>query len=155
MHTLFVREHNYWAERIAKELSGDGPRRRGGRRGSVPESDALTGEQIYQIARAIVAAEMQVITYREFLPVLLGPKGLRPYEGYRPDVDASIANALGVGPNRTAGHGKATTNPEGPKHTGVEPRERSARTDDVGCGSDEVTTIDDEHAVVGPSSPRT
>ena len=39
-----------------------------------------------------MAAEIQVITYREFLPRLLGPRGLPRYRGYRPDVDASISN---------------------------------------------------------------
>ncbi len=33
-----------------------------------------------------------MITYREFLPALLGPNALAPYRGYNPDVDARIAN---------------------------------------------------------------
>ena len=72
MHTLFVREHN----RIVRDLRRDG-------------FDAITA---YQIARALVGAEMQAITYREFLPVLLGRGALRPYRGYRGDVDAGISN---------------------------------------------------------------
>ena len=74
MHTLFVREHNFWARKFAKLF----------RRAS--------GDTIYQLARAIVAAEMQVITYNEFLPTLLGPNALAPYQGYRPDVNSGIAN---------------------------------------------------------------
>ncbi len=54
MHTLFVREHNYHAE---------------GYKGLNPDAD---GEEIYQYAKMIVAAEMQAITYNEFLPALLG-----------------------------------------------------------------------------------
>lgn len=73
MHTLFVREHNWWAERISNEEPG------------------LTDEEIYQRARAIVGAVMQVITYKEFLPRLLGPDALPPYTGYNPAVDASVA----------------------------------------------------------------
>ncbi len=73
MHTVFVREHNYWAGRLAALGQFD-------------------GEMIYQFARALVAAEMQAITYREFLPVLLGSHALPPYPGYRPDVNPSIAN---------------------------------------------------------------
>ncbi|MCG8409043.1 MAG: hypothetical protein MI923_27880 [Phycisphaerales bacterium] len=87
MHTLFVREHNYWAGEIA-----DGHHGHGGPRDS--QSPPLSGDEIYERARAIVAAEMQVITYREFLPVLLGPDALAPYDGYKPDVDAGIANVF-------------------------------------------------------------
>ena len=74
MHTLFVREHNFWAGRVHAVL---------------PELD---GDAIYEYARAIVAAEMQAITYNEFLPVLLGPDALSPYRGYRPEVDPGISN---------------------------------------------------------------
>lgn len=76
MHTLFVREHNRLAERIAVQN---------------PEWD---GEQIYQKARQLVGAQLQVITYREFLPTLLGDHGPRPYNGYREDVNATIANCF-------------------------------------------------------------
>lgn len=74
MHTLFMREHNYWADRI---------------REAVPELD---DEGIYQRARAMVAAEMQCITYNEFLPLLLGDDTFGPYEGYQPTVEATISN---------------------------------------------------------------
>ncbi|MGB0717289.1 MAG: peroxidase family protein [Phycisphaerae bacterium] len=74
MHTLFVREHNHWADVIA---------------GENPE---LSGDEVYEHARAIVIAEMQVITYREFLPLLLGTDALPPYQGYNPNIDAGIAN---------------------------------------------------------------
>jgi hypothetical protein len=35
---------------------------------------------------------MQAITYREFLPVVLGPDALPAYIGWKPEVDAGIAN---------------------------------------------------------------
>ncbi len=76
MHTLFVREHNHWAVRI-REIA--------------PELD---GDDVYQHARAIVGAEIQAITYRQFLPLLLGRDALRRYRGYRPEVDAGIANVF-------------------------------------------------------------
>ncbi len=76
LHTLFVREHN-WVVRWLKR-----------------QAPHWTGEQLYQTARAIVGAEMQVITYREFLPQLLGPDALGPYEGYQPEVNAGIDNAF-------------------------------------------------------------
>ncbi len=74
MHTLFVREHNWWADQIAQQNPG------------------LGDEEIYQEARAIVIAEIQSITYNEFLPALLGPGAIGAYQGYDPTVDPSIAN---------------------------------------------------------------
>lgn len=74
MHALFIREHNWWADRIAEQ------------------NDSLTDEQIYQQARAIVIAEIQVITYEEFLPALVGRGAIDAYQGYDPSVNPSIAN---------------------------------------------------------------
>lgn len=74
MHTLFVREHN----RLAQEINSNDP--------------SLTGEEIYQEARRIVGALMQVITYNEFLPALLGSNAMRPYRGYVVNVSPAIAN---------------------------------------------------------------
>ena len=74
MHTLFVREHNRLADRI---------------RNQSPNSN---GEEIYERARRIVGAQMQAITYKEYLPALLGANALAPYTGYQPDVDAAISN---------------------------------------------------------------
>ncbi|HRW55201.1 MAG TPA: peroxidase family protein [Phycisphaerae bacterium] len=85
MHTLFVREHN----RIADSV-----------RAAMPN---LAGDDVYELARAIVGAEMQAITYREFLPVLLGPNAVRPYDGYKPDVNAGIANEFATAAYRV-GH---------------------------------------------------
>ena len=76
MHTLFVREHNRLADEIAAENPG------------------LSGDDIYQRARRLVGAQMQVITYEEFLPVLLGPDALSPYRGYDESVDAGITNVF-------------------------------------------------------------
>jgi len=72
MHTLFVREHNYQADRIAASDPG------------------LTDEGIYQRARKIVIAEIQAITYNEFIPALLGSGALHPDRGYDPSVNAGM-----------------------------------------------------------------
>ena len=74
MHTLFVREHNRLAEKIAAKYPG------------------MSDEEIYQTVRKIVGAEMQVITYNEFLPVVLGSGAVPPYKGYDPQVDPGISN---------------------------------------------------------------
>ena len=76
MHTLFVREHNRLASLISKHCP------------------FATDEAIYQMVRKIVGAEMQIITYNEFLPALLGkwaPK-LSDYKGWDDSVDAGIMN---------------------------------------------------------------
>lgn len=74
MHTLFSREHNRLAMIIAEEN---------------PE---LTGDEIYEYARKIVGAQMQVISYNEFLPALLGEGIIAEYKGYNPDIISNIMN---------------------------------------------------------------
>jgi hypothetical protein len=73
LHTLFVREHNRWADKFAA---------------AHPD---WTDEQIYQQARRMVVAEMQAITFNEFLPALLG-RSLPDYRGYNAQVNPGIAN---------------------------------------------------------------
>lgn len=74
MQTLFVREHNRLAGQIAKQ------------------NPKWTDEQIYQKARSLVIGEIQAITYNEFLPALLGQGAIRPYAGYKPNVNPGISN---------------------------------------------------------------
>ena len=78
IHTLFVREHNYQADRIARENKN------------------LRDEEIYQRARKIVIAEIQRITYEEFIPALLGTGsgGLPADTGYNPSVNAGVAQVF-------------------------------------------------------------
>jgi peroxidase len=76
IHTLFVREHNHWADFFKTAMP------------------AATDEEAYQLARALVAAEIQIITYKEFLPLLLGPDALSPYAGYSAGVNPGIENAF-------------------------------------------------------------
>lgn len=76
MHTLFMREHNRRAEAL---------------RASNP---SMSGDTIFELSRKWVAAVMQVITYQEFLPALLGADAIPEYIGYRPDVDPGISNVF-------------------------------------------------------------
>jgi hypothetical protein len=73
VHTLFAREHN----RIV---------------GLLPAW--LSAEERFQIARRIVGAEIQYITYTQFLPAL-GVK-LEPYRGYNPTVNPGLSNEFAV-----------------------------------------------------------
>src|SRR5262249_3589340 len=72
VHTLFVREHN----RIADQLATEHP--------------DWSDEQIYQGARRIVGAEIEAITYNQFLPALLGPYAPSMFAPYNPEVNASV-----------------------------------------------------------------
>jgi hypothetical protein len=74
MHTLFAREHN----RLADQFAALDP--------------LLTGDEIYERARKVVGAELQQITYNEFLPALLGNGALSSYTGYDSSVNPNIAN---------------------------------------------------------------
>ena len=76
MQNLLVREHNFWADSIK---AGD---------------PSLDDEGIYQRARAFVIAEIQSITYRDFIPILLGPNALTAYTGYNSSVDPRVSLAF-------------------------------------------------------------
>ncbi len=81
MHTVFVREHNRLAGMIAQQ------------------NPFATDEQIYQLARKIVGAEMQAITYNEFLPALMGtvapdPTAFEYDPSVEPDITQTFAHAL-------------------------------------------------------------
>ncbi|CAG0923789.1 unnamed protein product [Notodromas monacha] len=86
MHTMWMREHN----RIADHLSKINP--------------YWNDEVIYQEARRIVAAEMQHITYNEWLPIVLGSYFMQNYSlhplatgysyQYDPSINPSVTNAF-------------------------------------------------------------
>ncbi len=82
IQTLFVREHNRLADAIQQR------------------HPSFTDEQIYQWSRRIVGAEIQKITYEEFLPAVMGrPEGEKAppdpaaYE-YDPQVRVAITNSF-------------------------------------------------------------
>jgi len=75
MHTLFVREHNRWADRLSAQNPG------------------WNDETVYQTARKIVGAQIQKITYEDWLPSMMGGT-LDAYAGYDDTVDASMSSAF-------------------------------------------------------------
>ncbi|KAK3918578.1 Peroxidasin, partial [Frankliniella fusca] len=79
MHTIWFREHN----RVADELRKVNPH--------------WDGDTLYHEARKIVGAEVQHITFKHWLPTVLGPKGMEmmgDYQGYNPSVNPGISNAF-------------------------------------------------------------
>lgn len=88
MHTVWVGEHN----RIVSELAD--------------MNSHWSDEKLYQEARRIVGAMIQHITYREFLPLVLGREvcklfdlSLEPvgyYKGYDPRINPGVANSFGA-----------------------------------------------------------
>jgi hypothetical protein len=77
LHALFVREHNRLTDRL-----------------HVVDS-SLTDEELYQWARKIVGAELQSITYREYLPAVMGADAAPRAEDFAYDEgDASITTAF-------------------------------------------------------------
>ncbi|NXT85229.1 PERE peroxidase, partial [Zapornia atra] len=79
MHTLFVREHN----RLARGLKRINPH--------------WNGEKLYQEARKILGAMIQIITYRDYLPLLLGTsfgRFIPCYRGYNESVDPRVSNVF-------------------------------------------------------------
>ncbi|XP_011701791.1 PREDICTED: peroxidase isoform X2 [Wasmannia auropunctata] len=86
MHTLLAREHN----RLAKELANVNPH--------------WDDEILFQEARRIVIAEIQHITYNEFLPILLGKDVMEKFglllekekywDGYDPSINPGVIDAF-------------------------------------------------------------
>lgn len=76
-HVMFLREHSRLADRIAAIKS------------------TFSDEEIYQKARLLVIGKNQVITYEEYLSLILAENtsvSLRPYTGYDRHVDPMVLN---------------------------------------------------------------
>ncbi|XP_043266325.1 uncharacterized protein LOC122405538 [Colletes gigas] len=98
MHLLWARQHNRIVERLAKI------------------NPAWDDETLYEESRRIVVAQLQHITYQEFIPIVLGEqetsqREMRPLvSGYRqwtenpdePNVDPTIANSFAAAAFRFA-----------------------------------------------------
>jgi peroxidase len=122
IHTLFLREHNRIAENIWNTLHrlssppGRGKQYQAERKefrelrkeyGSLlklyRQSGLSLADFAYQSARRIVGAEIQAITYNEFLPLLIGAEAIPAYEGYDQNVNVGISNEFSTAAYRV-GH---------------------------------------------------
>ena len=94
VHTVFVREHNQLCDALKTH----------------PDVDSTWGdEDFYQNARRILIAEMQKIVYDEYLPIIIGRKGMRRWglnvrskSRYYRRVDPSQPNSFGTAAFRFA-----------------------------------------------------
>ncbi|KHN73447.1 Peroxidase mlt-7 [Toxocara canis] len=88
-HIILTREHN----RLAAQLQRMNPH--------------WNGDRVFQEARKIVGGEIHAITYREYLPKILGSafaSTVGEYRGYNPNIDPTMANEFNSGAFRF-GHG--------------------------------------------------
>nr|UCR61005.1 peroxidase [Aphelinus asychis] len=101
LHTIWMREHN----RVARKLAGMIP--------------TWSDETVYQEARRIVTAEIQHITYKEWLPLLIGKRfansvGLGVASNYsevayQPYIDPAVSNEVATAALRFPSSLKHTT----------------------------------------------
>jgi len=113
VHTLFVREHNRLAEDMASRLAATplnsgpiAPRLASLRDEAIAvQGNGIDdqGDFIYHAARKVVGAQIQKITYSEFIPVLLGDDALDTYSAYNESIDPGISNAFSTAAYRV-GH---------------------------------------------------
>ncbi|MDF2368765.1 peroxidase family protein [Sneathiella sp.] len=73
MQSLFAREHNRWVDELAEK------------------NPDWTADELFDAARVRVEAEIQAITYNEYLPILLGEDAIPAYDGYDASVNPGIA----------------------------------------------------------------
>ena len=100
LQTLFVREHNYQVDLLHRE------------------HPTWSGDQLYQMAKAITTAEIANITYNEFLPHLLGPNAIPAYHGYDPTVNPTITEEF-EGAAYRFGHSIVSADIEGTNNLGA------------------------------------
>lgn len=117
LQTLFLRNHN----KIAGELQMQHP--------------AWTDEQLYQEARKLNIAEYQNIVYTGWIPAVLGPNALRAYGGYKPGVNATIANEFSTVAFRF-GHSLLSANIERASNAGTDIADAGAQDSSIPLSED-------------------
>jgi len=97
---LFMREHNRWVGLLRTQHPN------------------WSGDQLYDMARAITVAEYQNVVYNEYLPVLIGSY-LGPYRGYNARVNAQVSQEFTTAAFRV-GHTEVSEEQSGVDNNGLE-----------------------------------
>lgn len=95
VHTLFAREHNRLIDELKSRLDAGDANLIAERDATIAMAGNNVGNEnefLYEAARKIVGAQIQKITYGEFLPVLVGADLTSMYSGYHDDMNAGISN---------------------------------------------------------------
>ncbi|EAR22695.1 peroxidase family protein [Nitrococcus mobilis] len=111
VHTLFVREHNRLADQLSDRLAPSNADPADPLLAILRDQAIATadngidnqGDFIYYAARKVVGAQIQKITYNEFVPVLLGNDALDAYSAYDESINPGISNAFSTAAYRV-GH---------------------------------------------------
>ncbi|MBV9323959.1 MAG: peroxidase [Chloroflexi bacterium] len=97
--TLFMREHNFWVATLHAQ------------------NPSWTGDQLYNMAKAITTAEYENIVFNEYLPILLG--SVPAYGGYDPKVNTQVSQEFAEAAFRM-GHSQVSDQQEGLNNNGVQ-----------------------------------
>lgn len=95
VHTVFAREHNRLVDEMQMRLMNGDTGLRAARDSSIATlGNGVDNENdfLFEAARKVVGAQIQKITYSEFLPVLLGTDLTHAYTGYDASVNAGVSN---------------------------------------------------------------
>jgi peroxidase len=98
--TMFVREHNYWVGQLQTQHPN------------------WTGDQLYDMAKAITTAEYQNVIYSEYLPALVG-NAVGSYAGYDASVNPQVTQEFSTAAFRV-GHSQVSGNQTGLDNSGNE-----------------------------------
>ncbi|MBV9250695.1 MAG: hypothetical protein JO227_15780 [Acetobacteraceae bacterium] len=96
--TMFVREHNYWVGQLKQQHAN------------------WTGDQLYDMAKAITTAEYQNVIYSEYLPMLVGG-AVGSYQGYNPSVNPQVSQEFSTAAFRV-GHSEVSGTQTGLDNSG-------------------------------------